>query len=45
MTVTSPGAVQFNVTATDPSDVAKVTIVHDADTFATFTSLPDSGTV
>lgn len=44
-TVTSAGNVQFNVTATDPSGISKVTIVQDADTFATFTSLPYSGSV
>jgi len=45
MTVTSPGTVQFNVTATDPSGIAKVTIDQDGDNYATFTSLPYAGTL
>lgn len=45
MTVTSAGNVHFNVTATDPSGISKVTIFQDTGTFATFTSLPYSGSV
>ena len=43
MTVTSAGTVQFDVTATDPIGIAKVTIEQDGDSFATFTSAPYSG--
>ncbi len=43
MTVTSAGTVQFDVTATAPSGIAKVTIDQDGDSFATFTSPPYSG--